>query len=108
MPKIEFSLVEYSKLNFGPRVKQKKHAARGRSALPAPDDQSRVIAVTKSTAFGMKSAGIAVGAAFKRKHWSEVMSKYEYCEKRIHSRDLVAIWTLLAAVLCISAVWSFL
>jgi hypothetical protein len=36
------------------------------------------------------------------------MSKYEYCEKRIHSRDLVAIWTLLAAVLCISALWSFL
>ena len=36
------------------------------------------------------------------------MSKYQYCEKRIHSSDLIAIWALLAAVLGVSALWSLL
>jgi len=36
------------------------------------------------------------------------MSKYEYRERHIGSADLVAIWALLAAVLAIAALWSFL
>lgn len=35
-------------------------------------------------------------------------NKYHYCEKRIHGRDLLGMWVLLAAVLGISALWSFL
>ena len=34
--------------------------------------------------------------------------KYEYREKRIRAADLITIWTLLAAVLLIAALWSFL
>jgi hypothetical protein len=36
------------------------------------------------------------------------MSKYEYREKHIRSADLVTIWALLAAVLAIATLWSFL
>ena len=35
-------------------------------------------------------------------------NNYEYREKRIHGRDLLGMWVLLAAVLGISALWSFL
>jgi hypothetical protein len=60
-------------------------------------------------ALGMNSAGIAVGGRFKESRWSEVVSnKYQYGEKRIHGRDLLGMWMLLAAVLGISALWSFL
>jgi hypothetical protein len=58
--------------------------------------------------FGMNSAGTAVEGR-KESRWSEVVSnKYLYCEKRIHGRDLLGMWVLLAAVLGISALWSFL
>ena len=36
------------------------------------------------------------------------MANYRYCDKRIHGRDLLGMWVLLAAVLGISALWSFL
>ena len=35
-------------------------------------------------------------------------NKYEYREKRIHGADLITIWALLAAVLLIAGLWSFL
>jgi hypothetical protein len=35
-------------------------------------------------------------------------NKYEYREKRIHGADLITIWALLAAVLTVGALWSFL
>ena len=34
--------------------------------------------------------------------------KYRYRERQIRSADLVTIWALLAAVLAIAALWSFL
>lgn len=34
-------------------------------------------------------------------------NRYEYREKRIRDADLIAIWGLLAAVLLISGLWSF-
>jgi hypothetical protein len=37
-----------------------------------------------------------------------VSNRYEYREKRIHGADLIAIWALLAAVLLIGGLWSFL
>ena len=33
---------------------------------------------------------------------------YRYCEKRIHGRDLLGMWVLLAGVLGLSALCSFL
>jgi hypothetical protein len=34
-------------------------------------------------------------------------NRYEYREKRIRDADLIAIWALLAAVLLIAGLWSF-
>ena len=60
-------------------------------------------------ALGINPAGTTVGGRFKESRWSEVVSnKYHYGEKRIHGRDLLGMWGLLAAVLGISALWSFL
>jgi hypothetical protein len=33
---------------------------------------------------------------------------YEYREKRIRGADLIAIWALLAALLLVAGLWSFL
>jgi hypothetical protein len=35
-------------------------------------------------------------------------NNYEYREKRIRTADLITIWALLAAVLTVGALWSFL
>jgi len=67
-----------------------------------------VIPITNLVLFGMKPAGIAVQGRSKESHRSEVMANYRYCDKRIHGRDLLGMWVLLAAVLGISALWSFL
>ena len=34
-------------------------------------------------------------------------NRYEYREKRIRDADLIAIWSLLAAVLLVAGLWSF-
>jgi hypothetical protein len=34
-------------------------------------------------------------------------NRYEYREKRIRDADLIAIWALLATVLLIAGLWSF-
>lgn len=35
-------------------------------------------------------------------------NRYEYREKRIRGADLIAIWALLAAILLVAGLWSFL
>jgi hypothetical protein len=34
--------------------------------------------------------------------------KYDYRERRIHGADLIAIWTVLGAILLCGGVWSLL
>jgi hypothetical protein len=69
-----------------------------------------VIPITQPAVLRMKRVGISVGAPIQQEVIRRnVMSNgYEYREKRIRGADLIAIWALLAALLLVAGLWSFL